>query len=230
MPNTRFSDFIKECTTDFTPVLDTKFKQEDYVHIDLSEVSQELKDIEIPSSGELKKGIESYLSKKKAKVAYGGYNEKRNFYERSVIFNDEKTEAPRNIHIGLDFWSEVGTIVLSPLDGTVHSFQDNQGIGNYGPTIILEHTIGERTFYTLYGHLSRKCIKNLCFGQIVEAGDKLGELGSIKVNGDYAPHLHFQIIHDLQGFNGDYPGVASKEDLDLYLENCPDPNLLLKID
>ena len=230
MPNTRFSDFIKECTTDFTPVLDTKFKQEDYVHIDLSEVSQELKDIEIPSSGELKKGIESYLSKKKAKVAYGGYNEKRNFYERSVIFNDEKTEAPRNIHIGLDFWSEVGTIVLSPLDGTVHSFQDNQGIGNYGPTIILEHNIGERTFYTLYGHLSRKCIKNLCFGQIVEAGDKLGELGSIKVNGDYAPHLHFQIIHDLQGFNGDYPGVASKEDLDQYLQNCPDPNLLLKID
>lgn len=229
MPNTRFSEFIKECTTDFTPVLDTKFKLEDYVHIDLSKVSQELKDIEIPSSGELKKGIDSYLSKKKAKVGFGGYNEKRNIYDRSVIFNDEKTESPRNIHIGLDFWSEVGTTVLSPLDGTVHSFQDNQGIGNYGPTIILEHSIGERTFYTLYGHLSRKSIKNLCFGQIVETGDKLGELGSIKVNGDYAPHLHFQIIHDLQGFNGDYPGVASKEDLDQYLENCPDPNLLLKI-
>ena len=229
MSNTRFADFIKECTTDFTPVLDTKFRQKDYVHIDLSEVSEELKNIKIPSSGEIKKGIEQYLSKKKAKVAFGGYNEKRNFYQRSIIFNDDKTESPRNIHIGLDLWSEPGTAVLAPLDGTVHSFQDNEGIGNYGPTIILEHIIGERVFYTLYGHLTRKCIKNLCFGQIVEAGDKIAELGSTKVNGEYAPHLHFQIIRDLQGCNGDYPGVAAKEDLDLFLVNCPDPNLLLKI-
>ena len=91
MSNTRFADFLKECTTDFTPVLDIKFKQKDYAHIDLSEVSEELKNIEIPSSGEIKKGIDSFLSKKKAKVAYGGYNEKRNFYERSFIFNDDKT-------------------------------------------------------------------------------------------------------------------------------------------
>lgn len=229
MPNTRFSDFINECTTGFTPVLDTEFKPEDYAHIDLSEVSQELKNIEIPSSGAIKKGIDSYLTRKKAKIAFGGYNEKRNFYERSFIFNDEKTESPRNIHIGLDLWIDAGTSVLAPLDGTVHSFQDNQGLGNYGPTIILEHMLGERMFYTLYGHLSRRSIKNLCFGQIVEAGEKIGELGSTKVNGDYAPHLHFQIIHDLQGFIGDYPGVVAQKDLDPYLENCPDPNLLLKI-
>lgn len=224
-----FASVLKECTTEFTPVIDAKFKKKDYIHIDLSGKNKELNNIKIPSSGEYKKYIDQYVASKKGKVAYGGYNEVRNLYTRSVIFNDERTSSPREIHIGLDFWCDTGTEVLAPLDGTVHSFQDNEGFGNYGPTIILEHIFGESTFYTLYGHLSRPSIKNLAFGQIVEAGDKIGTLGSSKVNGDYAPHLHFQVIDDLQGNSGDYPGVAAKEDLEFYLENCPDPNLLLKI-
>lgn len=229
MADTEFAEFIKNCSTEFTTVIATEYKQKDFVHIDLSEVSQDLKDIEIPSAAAIKTAIEEFVSAKKAKVAFGGYNEKRNLYERSVIFNNDKSSSPRNIHIGLDLWVEPGTAVLAPLDGTVHSFQDNEGLGNYGPTIILEHDMGERTFYTLYGHLTRQSIKNLSFGQIVEAGDKIAAVGSSKVNGEYAPHLHFQIIDDLQGNSGDYPGVAAKEDLEMYLKNCPDPNLLLKI-
>jgi hypothetical protein len=41
--------------------------------------------------------------------------------------------------------------------------------------------------------------------------------------------LHFQIIEEISNTFGDYPGVCSKSDLDYYLKNCPDPNLLLKI-
>jgi hypothetical protein len=41
--------------------------------------------------------------------------------------------------------------------------------------------------------------------------------------------LHFQIINDMQGKKGDYPGVSSKKELAFYKKNCPDPNLLLKI-
>lgn len=229
MASTEFAEFISTCTKEFTPVISTEYKQKDFVHIDLSEVSQDLKDVEIPSATAIKTAIDEYVSGKKAKIAFGGYNEKRNLYKRSIIFNNDKSSSPRDIHIGLDLWVEPGTAVLAPLDGTVHSFQDNEGLGNYGPTIILEHDMGERTFYTLYGHLTRQCLKKLSFGQIVEAGDKIGTVGSSKVNGEYAPHLHFQVIDDLQGNSGDYPGVASKEDLDLYLKNCPDPNLLLKI-
>jgi hypothetical protein len=33
------------------------------------------------------------------------------------------------------------------------------------------------------------------------------------VNGDYAPHLHFQIISNIEDYQGDYPGVCSKSDL-----------------
>jgi len=229
MSSFNFAEFINECTQDFTPVIDASFVKKDFEHIDLSHASKELKEIKIPSSVILQEKIEDYLAKRKKKVAFGGYDEKRNLYQRSVIFNDDKAEVSRDIHIGLDLWCDAGTAVIAPLDGTVHSFKDNEGFGNYGPTIILEHFIDERTFYTLYGHLNRQSLKNLAFGQIVEAGDKIGVLGSHKVNGDYAPHLHFQIIEDLQGNSGDYPGVVSKNDLSFYLTNCPDPNLLLKI-
>lgn len=224
-----FAELIKECTSGFTPVLDKKFVKKDFVHVDLSGANKELNEIKIPSAVEYKKYIDKYVASKKAKVAFGGYNEKRNLYQQSVIFNDDSKPSPREIHIGIDFWCDAGTAVLAALDGTVHSFQDNEGFGNYGPTIILEHNYAEITFYTLYGHLSRKSLEKLAFGQIVEAGDKIAILGSSKVNGDYAPHLHFQVIDDLQGFSGDYPGVVASQDLDSYLKNCPDPNLLLKV-
>ncbi len=229
MDSFNFSDFISTLTEGFRPVIDTKYKLKDYVKIDLSQANKELHDLKIPSAPEFKKYIDDYISKHKAKVAYGGYSEKRFIYQHSVIFNNEKNPSPREIHIGLDIWCDVGTAVIAPLDGTVHSFSDNEGLGNYGPTIILEHIIGEKTFYTLYGHLKKKSLVKLGFGQIVEAGDKIAEIGSPKVNGGYAPHLHFQIIDDLQGNNGDYPGVVAKEDLDLHLKNCPDPNLFLKL-
>ena len=66
-------------------------------------------------------------------------------------------------------------------------------------------------------------------GQVFRAGAIIATLGDASVNGDYPPHLHFQIIRDIQGFEGDYPGVCSKNELDFYLENCPNPNLLLKL-
>jgi murein DD-endopeptidase MepM/ murein hydrolase activator NlpD len=230
MRTSGFAEFIKNCTKEFTPVIDKEFVKKDFVHIDLSETNKVFREMPIPSATAVKEFIEDYITSKNAKVAYGGYNEKRNLYQRSVIFKNEQAPSERNIHIGLDLWCSAGTEVLAALEGTIHSFKDNEGFGNYGPTIILEHISGDRTFYTLYGHLTRGCLKNLSFGQIVEAGDKIGKLGSVKVNGDYAPHLHFQIIKDLQGFTGDYPGVAAADKLDSYLDNCPDPNLLLKID
>ncbi|MGB5188485.1 MAG: peptidase M23, partial [Robiginitalea sp.] len=52
---------------------------------------------------------------------------------------------------------------------------------------------------------------------------EIGRLGSAKENGGYAPHLHFQLIRDLEGFRGDYPGVCALQQLEFYRQNCPDP-------
>jgi hypothetical protein len=47
------------------------------------------------------------------------------------------------------------------------------------------------------------------------------------VNGNWPPHLHFQLIRDMQGKRGDYPGVVRADELAFYRDNCPDPMALL---
>ena len=112
---------------------------------------------------------------------------------------------------------------------TIHSFQYNQNHGDYGPTIIVEHEIGSDRFDTLYGHLSRESLNRLEPEMKVKAGDKIAELGTSRVNGDYAPHLHFQVIIDLEGKKGDYAGVCTQQEVSNYSKNCPNPLLLLGI-
>ena len=199
-----------------------------YAPLNLSITNEAFRKNPINDATEFEKYIENLLAESNAKVAFGGYNEVRNLYKRSEIFNDSKTEE-RNIHIGLDLWIKAGTPVLAALDGFIHSFNYNTALGDYGPTIILEHKIENQIFYTLYGHLSLESITEIEIGDLVKKGQQIATLGDASVNGDYAPHLHFQIIKNIGNNYGDYPGVCSKNDLDYYLENCPDPNLLLKI-
>lgn len=229
MINNSFSQFIESLSHSFIPVVNPEFLKEDYVSIDLSIYNKDLERIDVSSSKAFEGYINKYLAKNVAKVAFGGYNETRGIYRRSKHFNQQDPETERNIHLGLDVWCDVGTDVVAPLEGTIHSFKNNRNFGDYGPTIILEHKIEEITFYTLYGHLSEKSIEGLKIGQHFYAGDVVAKLGHSSVNGDYAPHLHFQIIKDMQGNVGDYPGVSNKNELRYFLQNCPNPNLLLKI-
>jgi murein DD-endopeptidase MepM/ murein hydrolase activator NlpD len=200
----------------------------DYIPFDLSATTTDSLKLPLTDSKAFEDFVENYFSINQAKIAYGGYLERRNLYQRSTVFKDITIEE-RNIHIGLDLWIKAGTLVLAALDGKIHSFQNNTALGDYGPTIVLEHEIQGEKFYTLYGHLSLESLAEKAEGQKVTKGEIIGQLGSAPINGDYAPHLHFQIINDMQGKKGDYPGVSSKKELAFYKKNCPDPNLLLKI-
>jgi murein DD-endopeptidase MepM/ murein hydrolase activator NlpD len=126
----------------------------------------------------------------------------------------------------MDFWTMAGTPVFAPLEGEVHSFQVNQGAGNYGPTIILYHP--DEKIYSLYGHVSMADLVPLEIGLPIGAGQLLCHLGKPTENGGWPPHLHFQLIRDMQGFHGDYPGVCSQRDLSFYANNCPDPASFLR--
>lgn len=209
-------------------VIDASIYLTEYTPLDLSVSNADLSKRAIENATDFEKYIETILAKNNAKVAFGGYNEERNLYKRSAVFNAAETEE-RNIHIGLDLWIKAGTTVLAALDGKVHSFNYNNNLGDYGPTILLEHQIENQKFYTLYGHLSLESIKDLTIGTVFTKGEPMATLGDAIVNGDYAPHLHFQIIKDIAENKGDYPGVCSKNKRNYYLDNCPDPNLLLKI-
>jgi murein DD-endopeptidase MepM/ murein hydrolase activator NlpD len=156
----------------------------------------------------------------------GGYNEKREWYARGEQFVE--SDETRSIHLGVDIWAPAGTDVYAPYDAVIHSVKDNAIFGDYGPTIILEHTLDSTRFCTLYGHLSRESLLNKESGEEIRRGQKLGAFGAPPINGDWPPHVHFQIITDMQGKIGDYPGVAAESDREKFLLLCPDPNLILR--
>lgn len=205
-------------------ILEDSIRLSAYCAINLSSANKDLDAFDITDPNECQDYINQILLANGGQVAYGGYLEKRNLYSNSERFAEG---AQRNIHLGMDFWHEAGTKVLAPLNGVVHSFKNNSDKGNYGPTIILEHNLSGVTFYSLFGHLSLDSLKGLSIGMPFKRGTVLATLGETAINVNYAPHLHFQLISDIQGYVGDYPGVCSSINLDFYQNNCPDPNFLL---
>ncbi len=154
--------------------------------------------------------------------AIGGYGENRKVYQQFKHF--DTASGHRCIHLGIDFWAGEGTPVFTPCDGRVHSFNYNDHPGDYGATIILEHQQEGNTFYSLYGHVALSDLKSLKPGMEFKAGEVLCHLGSEEENGAWPPHLHFQLILDMEGHKGDYPGVALANESAIYLKNCPDPS------
>ncbi len=211
------------------PILKTPYEFKDYVELDLSVSNKALELFDLSSSHSIQQYIDDVYTKTGTKIAYGGYLEKRAIYKRSTHFLKENPELERDIHLGVDFWSKENTPVIAPANSRVHSFKDNKGLGDYGPTIILEHVIEGIQLYTLYGHLSRASLNNLEVGQQINKGAVFAYLGNSEVNGNYAPHLHFQVILDMQDYFGDYPGVCSKATLTEHKKNGIDPTQFLNM-
>lgn len=159
-------------------------------------------------------------------VRAGGYGEDRAIYTQALFA--PAGEEPRTIHLGIDVFAPAGAEVATPLSGRVHSFRINEADGDYGPTLILEHTPAPGvTFHTLYGHLSRDSLKGLKPGAAFMAGERIATLGTRRENGGWPPHLHFQIILDIGDAKGDYPGVCRSSEQAHWLAICPDPARLL---
>lgn len=183
-----------------------------------------------------------------ARYGIGGYNEHRTLYARSRHFDQAPDRAPagkpllsgsespraasaedepRRLHLGIDIWGPAGTPVMAPLNGIIHSFAFNNNDSDYGATLILTHNLDGAGFHTLYGHLSLNSLKNLYEGKNIKKGEVIAEFGMRFENGNWPPHLHFQVIADMQGWKGDYPGVCRYSERQQWLANCPDPDLIL---
>jgi peptidoglycan LD-endopeptidase LytH len=212
---------------DFFPIMGEKLTGENTLKLDFTSSNRELKAVNLADTAEFDRYVFSQLSKANTKFGIGGYLENRSIYSRSEVFATSQADF-RNIHLGVDIWAQAGSPVYVPFEGKIHSFQDNVGFGNYGPTIILEHVMDGKPIFSLYGHLFRSDLENLEVGKVYEQGELLCHVGPFPENGDWPPHLHFQLMWDLGENWGDYPGVASEKDLNFYRENCPDPNLMLR--
>lgn len=198
----------------------------DQLHVfDFTEKNTDLSADDVADTERFAAWINRMLSEHKAHYGFGGYGEHRTLYARSRHF--DPGGEPRRLHLGIDIWGPAGTRVMAPMDGIVHSWAFNNNDSDYGATLILTHNLSGTSFHTLYGHLSLNSLKNLYEGQRVFAGDVIAEFGMRFENGNWPPHLHFQCIADMQGWKGDYPGVCRFSEKQQWLDNCPDPDLIL---
>ncbi len=156
---------------------------------------------------------------------HGGYMEKRNWYGRNSNF--VSGETTRNMHLGEDLWMPAKTPVFAPLPGKVHSKANNKAVGDYGFTIILQHEVQDSVFFTLYGHLGKAGFDALHPGDSIATGQQIGVLGAWEENGGWPPHVHFQVMWDMEGKAGDYPGVCFEAEQAEYAQRCPNPKYLV---
>lgn len=228
MPAKNLEQLLKKHANEFHAVV--PFEKEDkLLLLDFSEKNIELNSEILENTNLFIKYINSKLEVNGAKYGIGGYGEHRTIYSVSRVFDSPDGKEGRRLHLGIDIWGKPYTKVMAPLDGIVHSFAFNNAFGDYGATIILTHNLQGQTFHTLYGHLSLNSIKNIQGGDRIKKGDVFAEFGIPFENGQWPPHLHFQLIIDMQGMKGDYAGVCKISEREKYLANCPDPDLILQM-
>jgi murein DD-endopeptidase MepM/ murein hydrolase activator NlpD len=212
------------------PVIPFTPGEQKLVAIDFSAANTELTDEMLNDTSLFCEYVDRKLRENGADFGIGGYDEHRTVYKISKVFGDpDSMEEPRRLHLGTDIWGKALTPVFAPVEGTVHSFGFNNQPGDYGGTLILEHRLDNQVFYTLYGHLSLHSISYFYKGDHVMAAEQIGELGTPEENGQWPPHLHFQLIASMEGWEGDYPGVCKNSEKEHYLLNCPDPDYILQL-
>lgn len=173
--------------------------------------------------------IQQLQKKHPQAVIAGGYLEPRPLYT-SGDYDVSSNSGPisRCVHLGVDFWLPSQTAVHSPFDATVVMALDRKGEKEYGGFVVLAHESPAGPFFSLYGHLDPASILAHKVGDAIAKGSLVGRLGDSKNNGNWAPHLHFQILLDLLEYKDDFPGVQTHQNQEIWRDLCPDPNFLLK--
>ncbi|MXP05637.1 MULTISPECIES: M23 family metallopeptidase [unclassified Apibacter] len=97
--------------------------------------------------------------------------------------NPMKKGKGSEFHPGLDIAGTIGDPIHATANGVV-TFASVRG--GYGNCVMIKHHFG---YETLYGHMSKILVKE---GQVVNAGDVIGELGS--TGRSTGPHVHYEII------------------------------------
>lgn len=223
---TLLHNVLQKHQSTFHPVVPFNAEKDKLLQLDFTDANKNLTAEILANTDDFAKYIDEQLGTK-YKYGIGGYGEHRTIYSRSSKFDG--VEEPRRLHLGIDIWGPVGTPVFAPLGGYVHSFSFNDFFGDYGATIILQHQLDSISFNTLYGHLSLRDIESIQEGQYISRGVEFAHFGPAKENGYWPAHLHFQIVSEMHEKKGDYHGVCKYSEREKYLQNCPDPDIILQM-
>ena len=231
-PNSaKFKQWAATETFSLTTLFPTVNKNE--IHqIDLSTSSAFIGGIEeFNDLAFFQKKLEALQKKVPTKIIAGGYLEKRALYTSAIYksASDNGFER-RNIHLGVDFWLPENTPVHALLEGEVVCVTNDAYPKGYGGLLILKHQVADFHFYTLYGHNTMQSVQKHAIGSRVKKGAQIAVLANASENGDWVPHLHFEIMLSRLDYTDDFPGVAFESELAIWKSICPDPNLLFKLE
>jgi murein DD-endopeptidase MepM/ murein hydrolase activator NlpD len=188
------SALLQKHQAEFGPVLPVDLNGTNVTRLDFSAANALVANADLRGTAAFEVLVAQLLVEQSATIGIGGYLEDRVIYRRSAHFGSGAAEEARSLHLGVDVWLPAGTPVMAPLAATIHSLADNNNFGDYGPTVILQHELESTTFYSLYGHLSRQEWRSLRVGQVLPHGEAFATVGPFPENGDWPPHLHFQLI------------------------------------
>lgn len=200
----------------FFPIMGDGYEVDDYAPLDLSIHTSPYYKTDQINLQSLRKYVAQVKKETNTKLLYGGYLEQRALYTSKHFTGDT-----RDIHLGVDVWADAGTPLYAPCDMRLHSMAYNDAELDYGYTLI--YYIQELNCYLLLGHLSKSSLDDKEIGMIAKRGTEIATLGYPSENGGWEPHVHVQFVKDMGDYKGDYPGVCSQFDVDIYKRYCPDP-------
>ena len=228
-PNEKeFNKLAKNISFQLNDIFPT-IKKKDFYNIDLS-VSSNWLENKLIENNKLFENKIKWLEKSNDKsIIAGGYLEPRILYNSnnySKIGNNGIEN--RTVHLGLDFWLNKKTPVHAFMDGVVVVKTNNNSEKGYGGLVILEHRIKKLKFYSLYGHLCNVKKLKIKIGDKIKKGFNIGLIGDYNENGNWSPHLHFQIMLSLLHYKNDFPGVCYYNEKNIWASICPNPNMIFK--
>ncbi len=175
-----------------------------------------------PSVERFSELIDAAMRRAGARFAFGRWGEDRDLYTSAQFAGNDGQR--RSVHLGLDLFCAAGTPICAPLPGVVEIVANNARELDYGPLVIVRHaTPGGLPFWTLYGHLADSVLRSLRAGMPLAAGAAFAAVGAPPDNGNWPPHLHFQLVLDLLGLGRDFPGVASPREQRRWFALSPNP-------
>ncbi len=105
-----------------------------------------------------------------------------------------KTMKDWRVHEGIDYCAEGDDAVMAAADGKVEEAYEDPYLGM---TVVISHSGNIRTLYA-----NLRDINDVAVGQEVKCGDIIGHIGnSATVESLEEPHLHFEIIKDMNCVN-----------------------------
>src|SRR5690606_5415821 len=212
------------------PVVELPEREEEVAVLDLSVSSP---DAELRATDDTERFTERVFGRMRelgARIGVGRYLEPRGFYlTDGFAGRPGDPRERRSVQLGIDLFVEEGTEVRARLGSKVTLVEDHEARPDYGPTVVLEHRSPRGRFWTLYGHLDAESVAAREPGKELAPGEAFARIGAPPGNGDWPPHLHFQIVTHFLGYGGDFPGVAAPRERSVWASFSPDPNVLLRL-